>query len=42
MAPLDAGLYEGVDLFSSAMGFGLVGYGCEFTFKLEGLSVKVA
>jgi hypothetical protein len=40
MAQLDAGLYEGVDLFNSGMGFGLVGYGCELIFKLEGLKAK--
>lgn len=40
MAQLDAGLYEGVDLSNSGMGFGLVGYVCELIIKLEGLSAK--
>ena len=34
MTQLDAGLYEGVDLFNSGMGFGLGGYRGEFIFKL--------
>jgi hypothetical protein len=40
VAQLDAGQYEGVDLFNSGMGFCLDGYVCEFIIKLEGLSAK--